>query len=183
MGAEKKKKKKRVRIIKIDPSKCNGCRGCEMICSAFHASPKFSNANPARSRISVLFKPLDDIYLPVLAGQYTAAECPGKDKYIIEGKEYGECAFCRVSCPSRNLFKEPDSGLPLRCDMCESDPTLKEPMCVQWCRLNALTYEEREEEVEEEAKLDEMDVALKSLVERYGLEKIVDGIGRIASKG
>lgn len=182
MSAEKTKKK--TRIIRIDPFKCNGCRGCELICSAFHAAPRFSGLNPARARIRVLFKPLDDIYLPVLAGQYTAAECPGKDKYIIDGKEYGECAFCRASCPSRNLFKEPDSGLPLKCDMCISDPTLQEPMCVQWCRTDALTYEEREEETEEEeAKLDEMDVALTALVERYGLEKIAEGIARIAAKG
>jgi benzoyl-CoA reductase subunit BamC len=46
----------------------------------------------------------------------------GRDKYTIDGKEYDECAFCRASCPSRDFFKEPDSGLPLKCDMCESDP-------------------------------------------------------------
>jgi benzoyl-CoA reductase subunit BamC len=57
-------------------------------------------------------------------------------------------------------------------------------MCVQWCRTDALTYEEREEKAEgEEAKPDEMDVALTALVERYGLEKIADGIARIAAKG
>ena len=47
----------------------------------------------------------------------------GRDKYIIDGKEYEECDFCRAVCPSRDLFKEPDSGLPLKCDMCEDDQT------------------------------------------------------------
>lgn len=180
MNGERRTKK--VKVVKIDPEKCNGCRACEVICSAFHAAPKFSNNNPARSRIRVLFKPLEDVYLPVLAGEYTPAECPGRDLYTIEGKEYGECGFCRASCPSRDLFKEPDSGLPLKCDMCESDPLLKEPMCVQWCLADALTYEEREEEIEE-VSLEEMEIALESLVEKYGLEKVVDGIARMASKG
>ncbi len=27
--------------------------------------------------------------------------------------------------------------------MCENDPPLKEPLCVQVCRVDALTYEER----------------------------------------
>ena len=144
------KKTKIVKTIKIDVDKCNGCRACEVICSAFHAAPQYSSNNPARSRIRVIRDPLADIYVPVYAGEYTAAECAGRDKYTIDGKEYEECAFCRASCPSRDVFKEPDSGLPLKCDMCESDPTLEEPMCVQWCLADALIYEEREEEVEDE---------------------------------
>ena len=89
---------------------------------------------------------LRDIYVPVYAGEYTAAECAGRDKYTIDGKEYDECAFCRASCPSRDEFKEPDSGLPLKCDMCEGE---EEPLCVKWCPVDALVYEEREEEVED----------------------------------
>ena len=124
-------KKKLVKRIVIDVDKCNGCRGCEVICSAFHALPRYSSNNPARSRIRVIRDPLADIYVPVYAGGYTAAECAGRDKYTIDGKEYDECTFCRAACPSRDLFKEPDSGLPLKCDMCESDPTLDQPMCVK----------------------------------------------------
>jgi Fe-S-cluster-containing dehydrogenase component len=40
-------KKKTVKTIKIDVDKCNGCRACEVICSAFHAEPKYSSNNPA----------------------------------------------------------------------------------------------------------------------------------------
>ncbi len=124
------KKKKIIKTIKIDVDKCNGCRACEVICSAFHAAPKYSSNNPARSRIRVIRDPLTDIYVPVYAGEYTPAECAGRDKYTIDGKEYDECAFCRASCPSRDEFKEPDSGLPLKCDMCEGED---EPLCVKWC--------------------------------------------------
>jgi len=176
-------KKKIVKEIKVDLDKCIGCRACELACSAFHARPKYSSINPARARIRVLFDPLKDIYVPVFAGEYAAAECMGRDKYVINGKEYDECAFCRASCPSRDLFKEPDSGLPLKCDMCEDDPPQSEPLCVQVCRPDALTYEEREEEVGEEEKREEMEIGLESLANKYGLQKIMDTVARMSMKG
>ena len=176
------KKTKIVKTIKINVDLCNGCRACEVVCSAFHATPKYSSNNPARSRIRVIRDPLRDVYVPVLAGEYTPAECMGRDKYVIDGKEYDECAFCRASCPSRDLFKEPDSGLPLKCDMCEDNPSLEEPLCVQWCITDALTYEEREEEVEEEEELEELEIGLESLVDKYGLGKIMDTVARMSVK-
>jgi benzoyl-CoA reductase subunit BamC len=130
----------------------------------------------------VIHDPLRDIYVPVYAGEYTPAECAGRDKYTIDGKEYEECAFCRASCPSRDLFKEPDSGLPLKCDMCESDPTLEEPMCVKWCITDALTFEEREEEAEEEVPQEELDVGLESLANKFGMQKILDAVERLSKK-
>jgi benzoyl-CoA reductase subunit BamC len=175
------KKKRIVKIIKVDLDKCNGCRACEVICSAFHASPQYSSNNPARSRIRVIHEPVRDVYVPIRAGDYTPAECTGRHTYTINGKEYDECSFCGVSCPAREIFKEPDSGLPLKCDMCESDPPLEEPMCVKWCLANALTYEEREEEVdEEEEPREEMEIGLESLANKYGLQELMDTVVRMA---
>ena len=175
-----KAEKRIIKTIRIDVNKCNGCRACEVICSSFHASPKYSGNNPARSRIRITFDPLNDIYVPVYAGEYTDAECAGRDKYIIDGKEYDECAFCRASCPSRNMFKEPDSGLPLKCDMCESDPTLEKPLCVQWCLNDALIFEEREAEAEPMVRQDELELGLEALANKYGLNKIQDVINRLS---
>jgi len=176
------KEKKTIKTIKIDLDKCNGCRACEMICSAFHAAPKYSSNNPARSRIRMIRDPIRDVYVPVYAGEFTASECMGRDKYVIDGKEYDECGFCRASCPSRNVFKEPDSGLPLKCDMCEGE---EKPLCVKWCLNEALIYEEREEEVEEEVKAEDVEIGLGSLIDKYGLEKIADTVARMsmAKKG
>jgi benzoyl-CoA reductase subunit BamC len=174
------KKKKTIKTIKVDVDKCNGCRACEVACSLFHASPRYSSNNPARSRIRVIRDVVKDIYVPVFAGEYTPAECMGRDKYVIDGKEYAECSFCRASCPSRDLFKEPDSGLPLKCDMCESDPPLEEPMCVQWCVADALTYEEREEEADEGITLGDLETGLDALVAKYGLHNIQDAVARMS---
>jgi len=51
---------------------------------------------------------------------------------------------------------------------------------VQWCLADALTYEEREEEVEEEESLDEMEIGLESLANKYGLNKIMDTVARMS---
>jgi len=173
-----KTEKKTIKTIKVDISKCNGCRACEVICSSFHATPKYSSNNPERSRIRVTREPLRDVYVPVYAGEYTVAECAGRDKYIIDGKEYDECAFCRASCPSRDLFKEPDSGLPLKCDMCEGED---EPLCVKWCHADALIYEEREVDVDvADVQEGEVEVGLESLINKHGIEKVADIVAQIS---
>ncbi|MCX5824399.1 MAG: (4Fe-4S)-binding protein [Deltaproteobacteria bacterium] len=173
------KVKKKIKTIKIDVDKCNGCRACEVICSAFHANPKYSSNNPERSRIRLIRHPIKDVYLPVYAGEYAGAECMGRDKYVIDGREYDECGFCRASCPSRKLFKEPDSGLPLKCDMCEGE---EEPLCVKWCINDALVCEEREEEEEEEVKPGDVEIGVESMVDKYGLQKVMDAVARMSRK-
>lgn len=171
---------KTVKRVRIDLDKCSGCGACEMICSSSHAEDKHRLANPERSRIRVYCDEENDVYVPVIASAHVEAECNGRNLYRIHEKEYGECVFCGVSCPSRNLFKEPDSGLPLKCDMCLQEPPLPEPLCVQWCPADALTYEEVQEE-REETKQDEKEIAMQYLLRKYGIKEIKDTLERISS--
>jgi len=176
-------KKRLIKEIKADLDKCIGCRACELACSAFHAKPKYSSINPDRARIRMVIDEQNDVYVPVRGGDYTKAECSGRQTYKIHGVEYPQCSFCGASCPSRDWFKEPDSGLPIACDMCEDITPQKEPMCVQVCRTGALTYVEYEEECEETATPDEMDLGLESLADRYGLDKVMKAVARMAQQG
>jgi benzoyl-CoA reductase subunit BamC len=183
-----KPEKKIIKEIKVDLSKCNGCRACEKACAAFHAVPKFSSFNPARSRIKVVVDERNDQWVPVRAGGYTQAECSGRNLYVIGGKEYSECALCPASCPSRDWFKEPDSGLPLKCDMCEDVPPLSEPMCVQMCARDCLTYVEREvmageEETEEpDNQMMELKTAYQALVKKHGQQKVLETFSRLSHR-
>jgi benzoyl-CoA reductase subunit BamC len=127
----------------------------------------------------VISRRLDDIWLPVIAGEYTPAECMGRDVYLIDGKEYDECGFCRAACPSRDMFKEPDSGLPLKCDMCEGED---KPKCVEWCLNDVLVHEEREEEVAEGFEAVEMEAGVASLIDKYGVQTVIDAVARMTSK-
>jgi len=63
--------------------------------------------------------------------------------------------------------------------MCEGED---EPMCVKWCLADALIYEEREEEVDEQTELAELEVGLESLVNRYGMDQLLDTVARIKKK-
>jgi benzoyl-CoA reductase subunit BamC len=165
---------RKIKTIRINASKCTGCRSCEVICSAFHYDS--SLVNRERSRIRVIVDEENDSYVPIIAGPYTEAECPARYKLTIEGKEYDECFFCRSSCPSRDLFKEPDSGIPLKCDMC-GEPPQDEPLCVKWCMSDALMYVEREEEGEE-AEAGDKERAVEYLIKKYGVKEIRDMLDR-----
>ena len=66
--------------------------------------------------------------------------------------------------------------------MSESDPPEEKPLCVQWCLNEALTYEEREEEVEEEVKMEDAETGLTSMIDKYGLETVKDIVARMSQK-
>ena len=66
--------------------------------------------------------------------------------------------------------------------MCEELPEGEKPLCVQWCLNDALVYEEREEEVDEDVKLDDVEVGLESMVNKYGLQKVLDTVARMSQK-
>ena len=100
-------KKKIVKEIKVNVDKCTGCRSCEMACSAFHAVPKYSSINPARARISVVMDEVKDVFVPIRAGEYTQAECNGRNLYTINGKEYSECSFCPAPAHPGTYSKNP----------------------------------------------------------------------------
>lgn len=172
---------KKDKVIRVNTDKCTGCRSCEMACSAFHATPKYSLVNPARSRIRVFRNELANEYVPVYASDYTPAQCNGRQVHTIAGKEYTLCTFCGAACPSRDIFKEPDSGLPLKCDMCENVPPLEKPWCVQVCEPGCLTYEEKEvEEDKEEDKPEEIEIGLQELTRKHGVKAVSDTLARLS---
>ena len=78
-----------IKTIKIDADKCTGCRACEVICAAYHAEPKYSIVNPARSRIQVFRCELDDLYVPI------GSDSSKSDTAVI--------AACKDGNPSENL--------------------------------------------------------------------------------
>ena len=119
--------------IKIDHRKCTGCKMCEIACSLRHTG----TINPWRSRIRVFIG--EEFCLPVIAGPYTEAACNSKGSVMVDGLEVDGCVVCRASCPVKSVYKEPDTGIPLKCDFCGEPP---DPECVKWCDPEALTLVE-----------------------------------------
>ena len=55
--------------------------------------------------------------------------------------------------------------------MCEGE---EEPLCVKWCLVDALVYEEREEDVEEGEEQEDLEIGLEALAVKFGLDKVKD---------
>ncbi len=43
-----------------------------------------------------------------------------------------ECVMCRASCPSKSVHKEPDTGIPFKCDFCGEPPDPQCPVVRPW---------------------------------------------------
>jgi len=118
--------------IRIDFSKCTGCRFCEAACSLNH----YQDTNPQHSRIRVMSE--GGRHYPVIAGPNTQARCNSRGLVLIAGQPVETCLICRASCPEKPVFRD-GTGAPLKCDFCGEPPN---PSCVKWCRTGALTLVE-----------------------------------------
>jgi len=114
------KVRKVIKTIKIDVDKCNGCRACEVICSAFHANPKYSSNNPARSRIRWCATRLEMYICRFTPGNIPRRNAPAGTNMCWTARIY-RVRFLPGFLSFPGLFKEPDSGLPIKCDMCEDN--------------------------------------------------------------
>lgn len=123
------------RTIKIDHTKCTGCRYCEAACSLKHNSNK---VNPKKSRIRVFLDEDNDRYLPIIAGPFSH-ETEGGSGFCLSigGKEYDQSTLWQVSRSSENWFREPETGNLLKCDFCGKPPN---PHCVKVCASGALIF-------------------------------------------
>ena len=66
--------------------------------------------------------------------------------------------------------------------MCESDPTLEQPLCVEWCLADALIFEEREVDVEEVPAPEKVDEGLEALANEHGWDKVMDAVSRLSKE-
>jgi benzoyl-CoA reductase subunit BamC len=69
--------------IKIDHTKCTGCRHCETACSLNHV---VDTVNPRRARIRVMKD--GSRYYPVIAGPFVDAACTSKHFIVIGDQTY-----------------------------------------------------------------------------------------------
>lgn|GEM_PF-107717 len=145
-----------VRRLVVDPSKCVGCRYCELWCSYKHEGV-FS---PSFSRIIVVKDDRIGLDYPIVCRMCDPAPCieacpndaltRGEDGIIrvVDAKCNG-CGSCVEACPYGAIRLSPRLRRPLICDLCGGD----EPICVKKCPTNALRlYPLAEEDLSENEK-------------------------------
>jgi len=131
------------KILFADPSKCTGCRACELVCSFVNKGV----FNPARSNITVITDEKNGVFIPIVCQQCDPApcmeSCPTGALYrneqtwaveVDKDKCIG-CKLCVMACPLGAIKIDPSTGTSTKCNLCGG-----EPACVNYCRVKAILY-------------------------------------------
>lgn len=133
-------------MIRIDISKCTGCRMCEVACAFYHSG----TTGRVRSRIKLINLFEIGIDGPVVCQQCKERYClvckenaisiGNKGQIIISHTVCNYCNKCVRSCPigAIELYNETYHV----CDLCGGDPR-----CVKECTEEAINYLPRESEI------------------------------------
>lgn len=130
-------------MIRVDLSRCTGCRRCETACAFFHTGKIDRNL----SRIKVV-----QIYEKGIDGPVVCAQCEerycmpcpvsalsigSKGQIVVAPTICVLCGRCEKACPIGAI--ELRNDLVFVCDLCGGDPK-----CVEACTEGAITYTEDE---------------------------------------
>lgn len=133
-------------VLLVDQEKCRACRTCELACSFF----KEGKFNPEKSRIrserwesaSLVGK-----HLTLVCQQCTQPSCKAVcpcgaidlDKRTgairIDRTLCNACGACISECSFGSISRDPETGVPLVCDLCNGTPK-----CEEWCPAGAIRY-------------------------------------------
>ena len=126
-------------MIRIDASRCTGCRCCEAACAFHHTG----SGGRLLSRIRVVNLYELGVDAPVVCQQceerYCLA-CPSDSltlgslgQVVVSPTLCSECGACTRSCPIGAI--EPVEGIAYVCDLCGGDPR-----CVAACTQEAIAF-------------------------------------------
>lgn len=133
--------------IVLDPSKCDGCRVCEAICSIVNEG----ECNPEKARIRVVRTIENEIVnaIPVFCLQCETASCEivcpahaisrNNDRVLVidEEKCLG-CKLCEIACPIGAITVNREKGIAVKCNQCAV--LGNEPQCAKHCYTGALQF-------------------------------------------
>ena len=135
------------KMLFIEPSKCTGCRTCELVCSIKNEGM----ANPALSRIQVIAYKNQGVRVPMTCQQCEQPVCitvcpvgahrKDRDLGIVKhnsNKCIG-CKLCAATCPFGAISINTKTGKVFKCEQCGGRPE-----CARFCEDKAITFIEAE---------------------------------------
>lgn len=130
------------RMLLVTPSRCTGCRTCELACSFAHGGP----GRLAIARVKV-YDLSPERHVPMLCLQCSEAACvrvcptgaltrnEATGAVELDKERCVRCRLCVVACPFGNLHVDPGGGEVVKCDLCGGDPA-----CARFCPAHALEF-------------------------------------------
>ncbi|MGB9133991.1 MAG: 4Fe-4S dicluster domain-containing protein [Candidatus Bathyarchaeia archaeon] len=122
--------------IARNPTKCTGCRKCEIACSLFHEKRVWPEAS--RIRVFMLVPGVEFPHLCAQCEDYPCVQaCPTKalsisrktSAVLVKADKCVACGKCIDACPGRIPHMHPAKNHILICDLCKGDPK-----CVRVCQ-------------------------------------------------
>lgn len=156
------------RIFFIDPSKCTGCRTCELVCSIINEGI----ANPCLSRIRIIDDKYQGVRVPMICQQCQDAVCISvcPTGALTRYEELGivrcnedrciGCRMCVVTCPFGAMGFDALAKKVFKCELCDGDPE-----CIKCCDEDAIKYVEPDVLMMDKKR--EAFESLSSLFEKY----------------
>ena len=132
-----------MRRLLVTPSRCTGCRTCEIACAFSHPV----DGEPGRSTIRALPAGKPETGTPVVCLQCDSAACvavcPARALWrdmktgavIVKRDRCISCHTCVYACPFGNISVEHGSARITKCDLCGGNPR-----CAQFCPTRTLEY-------------------------------------------
>jgi carbon-monoxide dehydrogenase iron sulfur subunit len=132
--------------LRVDLSKCTGCRACSLACAVSHEQ----QIDLTRTRIRVhkqmpvervpVFKP---VFCRMCRNARCIVACPSGALYedeetglvILDVELCTGCGDCVEACPFEAIWLDEQRGVALKCDLCGGDPA-----CVRFCAPGALSF-------------------------------------------
>ena len=133
------------KMLYIEPSKCTGCRTCELVCSIRNEGV----ANPVLSRIQVMTYKYAGVRVPMTCQQcedpICRTVCPvgalrKDDELGIVVHDPIKCIGCKVcvnACPFGGISVHPKTRKVFKCEQCHGKPE-----CARFCEDQAVVYVE-----------------------------------------
>lgn len=132
-----------MKVLVIDPTVCDGCKVCEIVCSLKNDGV----CAPERSRIRVIRYEEKGVFVPVTCLHCEDAPCvrvcpvralyrdPETNAVLVDEEICVGCRLCMYVCPLGAPVFDAEQGKIVKCNLCDGDPT-----CVKFCSRKAIRY-------------------------------------------
>jgi len=131
------------RVLVVTPSRCSGCRTCELACAVAHGRQMM----PARSRVRA-YSLGEKRNIPIMCLQCDSAACARvcPVEALVRSAATGaieviqdrciRCLACIPACPFGNITIDPSVSRVVKCDLCGGNP-----ICAQFCPTGTLVFD------------------------------------------